>query len=65
MDACVCEFVPCCEDVFNKNSVCLGVRVRLSLVFVGLLVYTQECGDCVSVSVCFSFFGGCSSVPQK
>lgn len=44
---CLCEFVPWREGVFNKNGICLGVRVRVSAVFVSLC-------ECVSLCVCVS-----------
>ena len=43
----LCEFVSWCEGVFKKNDICLGVRVRVSAVFVSLC-------ECVNVCVCVS-----------
>lgn len=62
-----------CEGVFNKNGICLGVRVRVSVVFVSLCVCQFVClcvhtgvGEwCVSVSCVSSPLGDSSSVPQS
>lgn len=72
MCLCLCEFVSRCEAVFNKNDICLGVRVRVSVVFVNLCecvilwVCVSACmgmrGLCVSVSVCFFSFGGSAAL---
>lgn len=30
----LCEFVSWCEGVFNKNDICFGVHVMVSVLFV-------------------------------
>lgn len=75
MCLCLCEFVSWCEGVFNKNDICLGVRVRVSVVFVNLCECVILClcerihGNVRTVCLCLSvfllFWGKGSSVPQK
>lgn len=57
----LCEFVSCCEDVFNKNSVWVYMWGCLWCLWV--CVHTGVRGLCVSV--CFFSFEGCSSMPWK
>ena len=63
---CMCGFVFWWESVFNKNDMCLGVCVRVSVVLVSLcewvicvsVVHTRECEDCVSASRVFLLLWG-------